>query len=249
MKRLFVGLVILVIIFLLTGDMIAQNDTVTFYKDVNYQSTLGQLSPGIYCLEDLKGMGITNDTVSSLRINGSLRVTLFENDNFGGKCVTYTASVQNVSDFNDKTSSVIVETFTTSPNITVFFEKTNYQGRNIALGNGLFEQSVLKRLNADTLSSLKTPSGLRVTLYEHGDFTGDSFSLDQDNSDLSVGWGENAASVIIESTPAITAAACFYKLKDFSGNHCEFGIGRYDTAQLKRTEVGNDAIPSRFPPV
>jgi len=80
----------------------------TFYSNANYGGTAVTLPKGNYTLEQLKAAGITNDSISSLKILGSCTVELYSDNNFGGAKLTKTTDDALLSDdsFNDLTSSI-----------------------------------------------------------------------------------------------------------------------------------------------
>ncbi len=78
------------------------------YTDYGYRGRTQSLAVGRYTLSRLSGVG--NDSVSSLRVPSTLKVTLYQNDNFGGTSVVFTGNSFYVgSAFNDQASSVVVE--------------------------------------------------------------------------------------------------------------------------------------------
>ena len=61
---------------------------------------------------------------------------------------------------------------TTSSSLkATIFQHANYAGNSQALGVGKYNIADLT-IGNDKLSSLKVPSGLRVTLYQHSNFPG-----------------------------------------------------------------------------
>lgn len=85
------------------------NENVIIYTDANYQGQSATLLPGNYSTMAAAG-NFPNDAVSSLYIPQGYRVVLYEQENFGGKSTTLTASRSSffLSNWNDKTSSMAV---------------------------------------------------------------------------------------------------------------------------------------------
>jgi len=81
-----------------------------FYKDCNYAGTAVGLNAGTYTLSQLNAAGILNDDVSSVKVTAGYKVTLYMDDNFGGTSKVLTADMACDGTFNDKTSSVKIET-------------------------------------------------------------------------------------------------------------------------------------------
>jgi hypothetical protein len=80
---------------------------VTIYKDSGYNGAVQVLTEGSYNLNALR---IGGDQLSSLKVPVGMKVTLFEHPNYAGKSKTFTQDAAYVGDdFNDITSSVLVE--------------------------------------------------------------------------------------------------------------------------------------------
>lgn len=84
---------------------------VTLYGDTPFRGWYKQLSVGNYSLTDLQGLGIANDQLSSISVPNGFKVTLYENGDFTGNSVLLTGHAIDLSilNFNDKTSSLVVE--------------------------------------------------------------------------------------------------------------------------------------------
>ncbi|MCY1082512.1 Vps62-related protein [Archangium lansingense] len=81
--------------------------TVLLYEHGNYGGRVQSLQPGRYDMSQLTGVG--NDSVSSLQVPSGWSVTLYEHG-FDGRSKLFTADTVWVGDdFNDLTSSVVVE--------------------------------------------------------------------------------------------------------------------------------------------
>ncbi|NBO98856.1 MAG: hypothetical protein EBU90_01840 [Proteobacteria bacterium] len=64
-----------------------------------------------------------------------------------------------------------------------FYENCDFSGASKELGKGKYNADKIG--GHDRISSVKVPSGLKVTLYEHDGFTGDTLVLTGDNKCLS----------------------------------------------------------------
>jgi hypothetical protein len=84
----------------------------TFYKDCNYTGTAVALPLGTYTMSQLNAKGILNDDISSVKVNAGYKVTLYWDDNFTGTTKVLTADMACDATWNDKTTSVKVETNT-----------------------------------------------------------------------------------------------------------------------------------------
>ncbi|WKB56117.1 carbohydrate-binding protein [Eleftheria terrae] len=82
----------------------------TAYQHCNYGGYGVPLAEGRYTLSQLRAMGAANDDLSSLRVKPGYQVTLYSDDNFGGRSLTKKSdSACLVNDaFNDQASSIVV---------------------------------------------------------------------------------------------------------------------------------------------
>lgn len=71
------------------------------------------LTEGKYSLNDMQRKGITNDTLSSVRVGTNTRVILWEHDNFQGRMLYLTSDTECLinQQFNDIASSIVVESY------------------------------------------------------------------------------------------------------------------------------------------
>lgn len=81
------------------------SNQVIIYDDYQFQGFAQALDPGKYDWGQ-----IHNDTISSLKIPANMKVTLYSDIRFSGQSKTFTADTPYVGDdFNDQTSSIIIE--------------------------------------------------------------------------------------------------------------------------------------------
>lgn len=85
----------------------------TLYQHCGYGGYGVALPEGRYSLAQLLARGIGNDEISSLRVDPGYQVTLYQDDNFGGRSVTRTSDTSCLVDagFNDLASSIVVAPF------------------------------------------------------------------------------------------------------------------------------------------
>jgi len=110
----------------------AEKGVVYIYQDINYGGRVTALNEGRYNLAALQAKGFKNDDLSSLKVQNGYEAILYDDDNFQGESRRITADTAWIgSDFNDRTSSIIVQkkavetpapTTTVAPTTT---EKTN----------------------------------------------------------------------------------------------------------------------------
>jgi hypothetical protein len=161
---------------------------VTIYEHGNYGGRSQTLGVGSW---DMGQLTLGNDTLSSLQVPAGMRATLYQDANFRGNHVSFTSDTNWVGDFNDKTSAVLVE------KVASFYSDANYGGNVVHLGVGRYDMSQIQ-LGNDTLSSLKIPQGLLVTVYEHAGFAGDYRSFYQDTPWVGDAFNDKASSIVIK---------------------------------------------------
>ncbi len=91
----------------------SSSNQVVVYDDSQYRGFAQNLDVGKYDWGQ-----IHNDTISSLKVPAQMKVTLYSDIHFGGKSKTFTQDTPYVGDdFNDITSSIIVENGNPSSNV------------------------------------------------------------------------------------------------------------------------------------
>lgn len=89
----------------------ASTPSVTIYEHDNYGGSSQVLMPGSYNTSDLT---IGNDELTSLTVPMGLKVTLYQHHTWEGDKRIYYMNTPNVNDFNDETSSIIIEYISTA---------------------------------------------------------------------------------------------------------------------------------------
>lgn len=82
---------------------------ILIYQHANYSGAVKSLAVGNY---DINQLGIPNDSLSSLKVPSGIKVTLYEHAGFNGETLVITKDTSFVDSFNDKTSSIKVESIT-----------------------------------------------------------------------------------------------------------------------------------------
>jgi hypothetical protein len=194
---------------------------VTVYEHANYGGRSQELSVGRYNLDQLS---IGNDIISSLKIPADLMVTAYEHADFEGKSKIFTEDTTYVGDdFNDKISSIVVEL------AVKIYEHANYQGKSQTLPLGSYNMNQLA-IGNDTLSSVKIPSGLVVTLFEHVDFKGRMKTFINDTDYVGDDFNDITSGVLVSlAGAAITEKALKFgdkiSLKSCHGKYMATGSG------------------------
>ena len=206
---------------------------ITIYEHASYGGRSRDLPVGSY---DLAQIGLPNDSLSSLRVPAGLKVTLFQDAGFQGNSVTYTESSPSVGSFNDKTSSIVVQTAPTAPMVDVY-EHADYRGMRKQLGVGRYNLAQMGLPN-DCVSSLRVGRGLKVTLYQDAGFQGQSVSYLSDTSYVG-SFNDKTSSIVVE--PAAALQVELFEDEGFRGRCTVLGVGSYSAGEHG---IGNDRLTS-----
>ncbi|MNY68926.1 Development-specific protein S [compost metagenome] len=86
--------------------MTTNQDSVYTYSNASYAGVKGSFSKGSYTTADLLAKGVTDNSISSIKLGANVKVTLFNGNNFTGDSLIVTSSSTYLSTFNDKVSSM-----------------------------------------------------------------------------------------------------------------------------------------------
>jgi hypothetical protein len=187
------------------GGGYSGGDKATVYADCGYGGRSYALAPGRY---DAYALGIGNDQMSSIKVPQGMRVTLFMDGGFKGYSKTVTSDQYCFGgDWNDKVSSLIVERDNgynggggnsgyTGPKVFVYGD-CNFRGASTGLAPGRYDSYSLGVGN-DKISSLKVPSGMKITVYADGGFRGESRTFYGDQYCFGSDWNDRISSVVVE---------------------------------------------------
>ncbi len=153
---------------------------VVFYQDADFKGKAVMLSAGNYTLAQLQGAGISDNSVSSLRVPAGWIVEIYQNNNFGGTKWTFTADTSYVgSACNDQMSSVKI----IAPQVT-FYQHADYAGTAVSLSKGNYTLAQLQAAGIpnDWVSSLRIPAGWTVEIYQNDNFGGTKWTFTADIS-------------------------------------------------------------------
>jgi chitinase len=100
---------------------------VVVYKDCSYSGTSVGLTTGSYTRAQLIAKGVNDDEISSLKVQSGYKVTLYWDDNFTGSSLVKTGDDDCLVDdgWNDKVTSLVVSTNTSTTGITIQAENYN----------------------------------------------------------------------------------------------------------------------------
>ncbi len=152
-----------------------QDSKACFYDHDIYKGPSFCLAPG-QTMNDLSRTG-WNKRISSVRVFGSARVTLYDQFNFQGRFQVINgnwAYLSRFDNFNDATSSIRVETV---GNQACFFEYPEYSGVSMCLKEGSNAGNFFG-MN-DRTESIRLDGDVSAHVYEHADFAGSMLSVRQ----------------------------------------------------------------------
>ena len=115
-----------------------EKGVVYIYQDINYGGRVAALNEGRYNLAALQAKGFKNDDLSSLKVASGYEAILYYDDNFQGESRRITSDTAWIgSDFNDRTSSIIVQKKTVETTTTVKATEKENTDTSIAKPFGL----------------------------------------------------------------------------------------------------------------
>lgn len=160
---------------------------VTLYTGAEFAGASVMLGVGHH---NLAAMTVGDDAIASVKVPRGWRVTLFADAGARGASLTFTVDSGDVGHLRGKISSATVERggawaiLDPHPNFGVTaFTEPDFAGESQVLAIGRYEASQLGSA-IESLSSLRVPMGLQVTLYEHSGFRGRSLRFGADTSNI-----------------------------------------------------------------
>jgi DNA-binding beta-propeller fold protein YncE len=143
---------------------------------------------GTYSRAQIVSAGGLDNDASSIKVASGFKATLFDGDGQTGSSIVLTADSPCfvAQGFNDVLSSMRVEAIATGG--VVFFEHASYGGaasQPLAVGSYTLSQLQARGVPNDWASSVRIPSGRTVTLFEHDNFAGASWTLTGDTPGFS----------------------------------------------------------------
>ena len=160
---------------------------VTVYSN-DFNGIDAALGPGKYDNITLVRQGVA--VVRSVRVPAGMQVTLYEKDNFQGTSLVlwqdanmkllqgkgFGQVAQNISIVVE----VVPESRRNEPVAIIY--RDNFSGASLNLREGYYDHYELGGVDNDQLSSVKVPKDMKVTLYEHGGYSGRSLVITADAS-------------------------------------------------------------------
>ncbi len=207
---------------------------VTFYGQCEFKGPGVTLAPGQYTISDLAKVGIPDDAIASVKVEGEFKVVLFEHDGFKGRSGSLDRSNNCLQKdgFNNLVSSLTIdapkaafgskEPITFGDNslkpkkpvkaagVVTVYSDCNYDGLSAKLAVGDYNLAQLKKfgLGNNEISAVKVPDGMSVTVYENDFLRGDSASTGADVPCIDTGdFANRITSVSVSGDGVATVAA------------------------------------------
>jgi len=179
---------------------------VTFYGQCEFKGPGVTLKAGQYSASDLAKVGIPEDAIASVKIEGNFTVVMFENDGFKGRSGSLKRSSDCLdnSGFSNLVSSLQINapkatfgakepiTFgnstlqpkkpVTAAGVVTVYSECNYDGISARLEVGDYNLAQLIKLGLrnNDISAVKVPEGMSITVYENDFLRGYSASTSSD---------------------------------------------------------------------
>lgn len=163
-------------------------DRVCFYENNAYQGRSVCLNPG----QSISNLGALNDRISSIRFSGNAYAQVFEHGNFSGNNFAVMADTQNMGAFKDRITSLKVFGRAANAKFACGYEDHNYRGTATCALQGQGAAHLNNAHLDDKISSVRLFNGARLKLYDHPNFNGGAYQVN--NNEIDLGWIENRAS-------------------------------------------------------
>ena len=189
-------------------DRAQSRDRVCVYQDIHYQGWEQCYNAG----DEIVSLDRRNNAVSSIRIFGRARVTIYEDTQFRGRSTEFTTSVpdlglRNLSgsrswsdhvqsiritsdydgrDSRDRDRDRDIPNRQRAGNGVCVYDRRDFQGREECWDTGSEVSDLARAGNwSDRISSIRIFGRAAVVLYRDVNFRGDNVVIDQDTDDLS----------------------------------------------------------------
>jgi len=173
----------------------SRGDQVCVYKDINYQGP-----EQCYGAGDVRDLGATRKSISSIRVYGRATVTVYENTDFRGRSLQFTSDVADLgrqmmagnTAWSDHIDSLRISGNSGTSNdsgsrdrarddLVCVYKDINYQGPEQCYGAGeVRDLGAIRK----SISSIRVYGRATVTVYEDTDFRGRSLQFTSDVADL-----------------------------------------------------------------
>lgn len=221
----------------------------TFYKDCSYGGSTSGIAAGSYTTYDLDWLSILNDDVSSLKVTPGYTVVLYENDNYTGNSVSFTADDNCLTDnnFNEKVSSVrIFPSGNRLPEVALSAPANGdviYTPATIVLkANPSDEDGMITKVEFYNGATKLGQATAAPYNYTWSSVAAGAYTLKAVVTDNSGGQTTSNLSAI--TVAAYAAKATFYPNASYSGTATGLAPGTYNLSALNAKGIANDDIAS-----
>ena len=187
----------------------------TVYSDCNYGGKAIGLPTGSYSLAQMRTLGVSDNDISSLRINPGYDVVLFTDDQLAGSRLTLTGDIACLTGnalgggtWNDQTTSLLVRSL---PGQATVYSDCNYGGKAVNLPEGSYSLAQLgeRGVSDNDISSLRVNPGYDVVLFTDDQLAGSRLTLTSDNACLtgnalgSGTWNDQTTSLLVRAVAPV----------------------------------------------
>ena len=152
---------------------------IALFEAADYDGRWPCVVKGIGSYPDPNAIGLSNDSISSIKVGTSVKATLCQAANYGGTCEAFGGADRNLGDNgvgNDTVSSVKVEWRASlclpNDDEVALFEAGNYLGDCVVKGIGSYPNPNAIGLDNDSISSIKVGALVKATLCQAANYGG-----------------------------------------------------------------------------
>ena len=126
----------------------------------------------------------------------------------------------------------------------VFYNGDKFIGKGVMLKEGEYDVNELRKngIFNNSVSSIKVNPNTIVTVYDHEKFGGNAWTFTESLPKVDEQWNNRISSIVVQSMAP--PGATFYDGKDFQGKSIHLGVGKYNTADIKKLGMKDDSISS-----
>jgi len=238
---------------------------VTVFSECGYQGRSATLGNGEFTSANLRAYGMTDNSISSVKVPKGMSIALYLNDFKRGRSGKLSADSDCLPDrFNDTVSSVVVsgrsvqaQTSNVTQGLSArVYTSCNYRGEGARLVPGEYMAADLERLGIadNSIASIRAPEGMEVHIYVSDFLRGRSAAVTGDQDCLTGTRFDGQISSIKVFDPTgisvagggtkVVSGVTFYAECNYTGNQVTLEVGEYDGAALAENGLGDNTISS-----
>ncbi|MFS4416950.1 beta/gamma crystallin-related protein [Maribacter sp. 2307ULW6-5] len=217
------------------GEIIPE-PVVTLFQHGYYTGFSWELVVGEYT--DLALNRITDNAISSIKVDQGYIAELYSEKNFGGDMLLLDESSPFLGPdgFNDRVSSIKIYEFVAPPEpaVATLFQDSEYGGTAWGLPIGEYADLSLQGIAMNEVGSLQVEEGHLVELYPDIDFGGTPVAITSDTADLAaMGANDDAESARVTlHVPVIEVVATLFQHGWYGGTAWGLGAGDHPDVSL-----------------